>query len=331
MSIAPRITLVTEAYNLAEGQSEAAFLRALQAVDKIAAARKDVDVIVLDPSVDHLASPIVEAHFPHFSPFSVPGLSYDGQKNAAAQAARGEYLVFLDGDCTPVRDTWLDEITLPLSFPHVHAVAGLTLYDDFSLTGKAMSVLDFGFLFEARRGAPLGCYASNNVAFRLATYLKIPAPDDGLLRSYCYKHAQLMLRAKVPVFNNPRAFAVHELPNVEKERLRRGYDHVAALWSDPALPLASQLEASEGLAHHILQENFDCALLRMLQAPPELGIRVTEHSALAAEIRKLMQIDKQGVLDALAEGARTGRNEQTREIHRSLKLTPKPNETLLTD
>lgn len=242
MTLTPRITLVTEAYNLAEGQSETSFLRALNAVAEIAARRPDVEVVVLDPSPGNLAKPILANRFPQFTASAVPGLSYDGQKNLAARQGNGELLVFLDGDCKPFRQNWLETIIEPLMLPQVHGVGGLTLYDDFSVTGKAMSILDFGFLFDAPEGVILGCYASNNVAFRRDTYLRFPAPDEGLLRSYCYKHAQLMQRSGVPVRSNPRAFVLHELPEIEKERMRRGYDYVAALWADPMLPLAGELE-----------------------------------------------------------------------------------------
>lgn len=319
MAPSPRISLVTEAYNLAEGQSEGAFVRALRAVADIAARRPDVEVIVLDPSADGLAAPILAAHFPQFKALAVPGLSYDGQKNKAAREARGAFLVFLDGDCAPVHDSWIDEIVEPLMVPDVHAVGGLTLYDDFSLTGKAMSILDFGFLFDAPQGVQLGCYASNNVAFRRETYNRLPAPDEGVLRSYCYKHAQLMQRSGVPVFSNPNAFVLHELPDIEKERLRRGYDYVAALWADPALDLTGELESSQAFIDQVLMENYHFAKARMLAAPPELGLSSADHPALLAEFSRLMAIDARGVADALAEGLANGRTAQARKIHHSLK------------
>ena len=94
----PRITLVTEAYNLAEGQSEASFVRALQTVLQIGQRYPDVEVIVLDPTHEHVAQPILAARFPQLKALHVPGMTYDGQKNAAALAAQGEFLVYLDGD-----------------------------------------------------------------------------------------------------------------------------------------------------------------------------------------------------------------------------------------
>jgi Glycosyl transferase family 2 len=320
MAVSPRITLVTEAYNLAEGQSEAAFLRALRAVSEISARRNDVEVIVLDPSDQNLARPILAERFPQFVALHVPGMSYDGQKNHAAIRGRGTYLVFLDGDCVPVRNDWLDEITRPFDNPNVHGVGGLTLYDDFSLTGKAMSILDFGFLFEARRGQPLGCYASNNVAFRRESYLRLPAPDDGILRSYCYKHAQMMLRAQIPVMSNPNAFVLHELPDIEKERLRRGYDYVAALWSDPELDLAADLADTPEFAAKVLKVNLEYAVSRMLAAPLELGLTLADRHNLAAEFDRLMKIDAQGLALAQREGALNGRNARARELHHTLKM-----------
>ena len=44
------VSVVTEAYNLAEGQSEAAFLRAVEAITKMAEHTKSVEILVMDPS-----------------------------------------------------------------------------------------------------------------------------------------------------------------------------------------------------------------------------------------------------------------------------------------
>jgi hypothetical protein len=44
----------------------------------------------------------------------VPGKTYDGQKNALAIAAQGEFLVYLDGDCVPCSDDWLERLLSPL-------------------------------------------------------------------------------------------------------------------------------------------------------------------------------------------------------------------------
>lgn len=268
----PSVTLVTEAYNLAEGQSEGAFVRALQTVWKIGERYPGVEIVVLDPTHEHVAAPILAAHFPRLKALHVPGMTYDGQKNAAARAAQGEFLVFLDGDCVPQSDDWLEIILAPFTRPDVHAVGGLTIYEGNDVTSQAMTVMDFGFLFEPDAHGFLGCYASNNVAFRLSTYLTVMAPDDGVMRSYCYKHAQLLARAGTPVHAHHDAKVFHELPDVRKERLRRGYDHAAALWEDPVLSGAARIALDDAFISSVLDEQAALAFSRLENAPAFLGI-----------------------------------------------------------
>jgi hypothetical protein len=228
------VLLVTEAYNLAEGQSEEAFLRAVAAIDCIAAKRGNVTIAVVDPTVDGVAKPLLAGSHPHIEVWSLPNQNYDGQKNSIAQSASSDLIVYLDGDCHPLHDTWLDTLIAPFSDLEVSAVGGLTYYDDFSVTGIAMSILDFGYLY-GESGQNLGCYASNNVAFRRETLCVMPIPHDGEMRCQCYKHAQLLQRANKSVRLAAEAVVLHELPDVEKERFRRGYDHVSAIWHDPQL------------------------------------------------------------------------------------------------
>ena len=58
------VSLVTAAYNLAEGQSEAAFLRAVEAITKMAEHTKSVEILVMDPSEKNIAANILKRHSP---------------------------------------------------------------------------------------------------------------------------------------------------------------------------------------------------------------------------------------------------------------------------
>jgi hypothetical protein len=69
------VSLVTEAYNLAEGQSEAAFLRAVEAITKMAEHTKSVEILVMDPSEKNIAANILKRHFPQVKSLHVPGQS----------------------------------------------------------------------------------------------------------------------------------------------------------------------------------------------------------------------------------------------------------------
>jgi hypothetical protein len=307
-----RITLVTEACNMAEGQSTDAFVRAVLSVEKIRRRYSEVDVIVLYPTVERIAEPILAERFPGMHCLHVPGKTYDGQKNPAAIAGQGEFSVYLDGDCVPCSDDWLQRLLSPLLELGVHAVGGLTLYEGNDLTSKAMSILDFGFLFVPAADGTLGCDASDNIAFRRASYLEVMAPDVGLLRCYCSKQAQLLARAATPVHARHSAFIGHELPDVRKERTRRGYDYVAALWADPVLESAGKLSCNQAVAQELLQSHLCLSLTRLKAAPPELGVRPCDRPELAAEMQRLMTLDLQGVFEALEAGAANGLDSRTR-------------------
>ena len=306
---------------MAEGQSRDAFVRALQSVDGIRQRHADVEVMVLDPTPEHLARPILGDHFQGMQCLHVPGQSYDGQKNAAALAVQGEFLAFLDGDCVPTSEDWLEHLLRPFARSDVHAVGGLTLYEGEGITAKAMTVLDFGFLFSPARDGTLGCYASNNVAFRRASYLQVMAPDEGALRSYCYKHAQLMSRSGMPVHAQHSALVRHELPDIEKERTRRGYDYVAALWADPLLPESAALVCSHQFARKLVGYNAMLALTRLGAAPPALAISQSNAAPIATEIRRLMALDLRGALEALEIGEARGLNARTRAAHAEWRAT----------
>jgi len=314
-----RISLVTEAYNLAEGQSEAAFRRALQTLQALAARADDAEVLVVDPSPGGAGRTIVAEAGAGFRYLELPGVSYDSQKNRAVEEASGEVVVFLDGDCRPAADSWLACLMSAFANPRVEGVAGLTLYDDRSLLGKAMSVLDWGYLFRPP-GAVVGCYASNNVAFRRATWLACP-PADGQIRCNCYAHAQALIRAGRPLVMQPAALALHELPDVRAERWRRGYDLVGACWSDPQLPETEWLEPSEQRVEQFMALNRKLDEQRLREAPMALRITPEEQPRIWTAMTGLRLIDREGVRAALEEGEARGWNAAAKAARRR-SLTP---------
>ena len=306
-SNASSVLIVTEAYNLAEGQSETAFLRAVSEIELLAASHPNVRIAVVDPTVEGIASPLLSKTFPDIEVWHLPSQTYDGQKNFIGRSAQSELIVFLDGDCRPFQTSWLKAIVSPFADPFVSAVGGLTLYDDFSLTGIAMSVIDWGYLF-GPAGHSLGCYASNNVAFRREALLETPIPHDAEMRCLCYKHSQLLERKSKPVILQPSALVLHELPDVEKERLRRGYDHVAALWADPQLEETSWLWDPKSAGPRLLFRNWDLALERLRKAPSLLNVSRIGYKNVADEISRLMKLDVLGIAKAIEFGESNGLN-----------------------
>ncbi len=313
----PSVLLVTEAYNISEGQSEAAFLNAVSEIADIAARYPHVEVAVADPTPMGVAKPLLVRKHPNVKVWHLPEQSYDGQKNFIAQNSTHDIVVYLDGDCRPLRKNWFEKILAPFADPAVSAVGGLTLYDDFSITGMAMTILDFGFLF-GTSGMSLGCYASNNIAFRRDTLFTIPMPPDQFMRSACYKHAQLLERAGKAIRLANEAVVLHELPDIAKERHRRGYDHVMALWVDPYLK-ETQLLANPHTAAAALQLlNYNAALERLKKAPPELGLEREDEEAVKEKIAWLMDIDWLGIEEALAFGEANGLNAKAVKEHNAL-------------
>jgi len=260
-----------------------------------------MDPIVMDPTRGTKVAELVAKH-PRLKRLAIPGAAYEVQKNAVCRQSESEFVVFMDGDCAPVHPDWIERILKPFEVPQVSAISGLTIYDDDSLVGKAMSVLDFGFLYVPDR-APLDCYVSNNVAFRRSVLLDTPIPEEGVLRSYCYKHAQLLKRQGKAVRLCSSALMRHELPNVNKERRRRGYDYVSALWADPKLHEAQWLEQDEPkvFLEKILAHNLEWAERRLAVAPDALNLSVSESEQVRQQFQRLLEIDRGGVVEALKE------------------------------
>lgn len=234
------ITLVTEAYNHGEGQSLDALRRALGALELSIANRLDREAVLVDSGRNPRIARLLQEEFPSIRHLQCPVEDYESFKEFAAIHARGRIVAYLDGDCVPASDEWLDRLVAPLRAGTATATCGTTIYEGGGVVTALATIMDFGFLIDSRGGA-IGCYASNNVAFlrsrRIATC--VPA---GPMRCRCYAHAQILQREGDPIIHVPEAVVLHELPGLFSERYRRGYDVVAAYWVDPLLPGAQLLQ-----------------------------------------------------------------------------------------
>lgn len=233
MTAGPSISLIVEAYNLHEGQSLAALRRALDAAFGLARTTDGAcEVLLVQPDVTADLDALV-ARYAQLRRVLAPGAGYDALKDAGAQAARGDVVVYLDGDCVPDGPDWLDRLTQPIRRGEALATCGTTLYEGGGIVAALSSVLDFGFVAEGT-GGPVGCYTSNNVAFARALRVAV-CPPTTPLRCACYAHAQTLARRGQPVWHVPQALVWHEPPPFFKERLRRGHDLVGVCWTDPLL------------------------------------------------------------------------------------------------
>lgn len=231
-------SIVTESFNVLEGMEVESLRRSLRAATACVESAAEPGEVLL---VDVAGGPEIESllkDFPDVRQVSCPGLDYDAAKNRGARHARGEYLIFLDGDCAPA-DGWMEALLRPLRNGESIATCGFTAYAG-RRWAALQTLLDFGFLLP-RSERPVGCYACNNWAVRRAELIAMPIPEEAL-RCSCYPHAQRLKRRGTPVHLVPDAIVTHDLPPFWKERTRRGWDLVAVCWADPALPEARLLE-----------------------------------------------------------------------------------------
>jgi hypothetical protein len=228
----PEVTILVESFNHGEGSSLERLMATLRPAVAAARAHGSAEVLLADPVEDPELTSTLAREAPEVRRIGAPGGSYDEAKMKASAVGRGKYVVFLDGDCIPVEEGWLSAHLSALR-AGAGASCGLTRYEG-GFIQKVLSVMDFGFLLPPTE-REVSCYASNNVGFERELLLSCPVPDGGM-RCNCYAHAQELHRRGIPARLTPDAVVEHEAKPFWKERLRRGYDHVAAIWADPALP-----------------------------------------------------------------------------------------------
>lgn len=316
-----KVTLITEAYNITEGQSTEALRRTIAFIDRYLTGNPDAEALLLDSSEDQLAKSLLEGTHPAWRHIGSPNTGYDQLKDLAAEEARGEYLCYLDGDCIPESTDWVDQILQPILEGTCEAAGGFTIYEGDSVMAHACSVLDFGFLLDGGDG-PLGCYASNNIAFTRRLRLASRPPQTGM-RCTCYAHAQQLIRDGAPIRFAPKARAYHELPSVRKERFRRGYDHIASSWTDPRIGTTPMLDGSETeVLQRFQTQQLELARQRHRLYRERVPLDESVHLGIAKLLPRLVALERYGLRAAHREGAASGKTRQALEAHRKTK--PKP-------
>jgi hypothetical protein len=291
----PEASLVVETYNVEEGTGLDRLRLALRAAFASAGGTA-LEVLLADVSPGARVGAAVASEFPDLVVVAAPGATYDGAKAAAARAARGRFVAYLDADCRP-DPGWLERLLAPLRRGEAVAVGGFTRYEGGFLAAVE-SVLDFGFLLPRRR-RPVGCYASNNSAFLRDALLACPVPD-GPLRCHCYAHAQRLLRSGRPVLLVPDAACTHELPPFFRERVRRGRDLVVACRVDPALPEARFLRWGPLGAFRFYGANVRLDWRRLALGGRDAGLRAWQVPLAALAVPLVRLVDLVGIAAALA-------------------------------
>ena len=291
-------SLVVETYNYREGTSLESLRNALRVATSLPAPADGMEVLLADVTQEPKIAAVLEDEFPSVRRIDGAGLGYDEAKALAAREARGRYIVYLDCDCIP-EPGWFEKLLAPLVEGRAVASGGFAYYPGGFFT-SLYSMMDFGFLIPHRE-RHLGCYASNNSAFVRQVLLDIPEPA-GPMRCRCYAHAQELARRGKPVLLAAGARVRHEPPPFLRERLRQGYDMVAACWVDPRLPEARLLSYRVAAAplFYLKRVRLDWRTLR--KHADELGFGVAGRAIAYPMVALLRLIDFIGMLAALAMG-----------------------------
>jgi hypothetical protein len=313
-----RVTLITEAYNITEGQSTSALRRTIGFIDRYLSAHPDAEAILLDSSEEQLAKSLLSGSPGSWRYICSPGTGYDQLKDIAAREAHGDFLCYLDGDCIPDSSEWVDLILQPILDGKTEAVGGFTIYEGGSAMAHACSILDFGFLLEGI-DRHLGCYASNNIAFTRRLRL-ISCPPESVMRCTCYAHAQQLIRDGSPIRFEPKARVYHELPSVKKERFRRGYDHIASSWVDPLISSTPLLEHSESeVLQRFYNKQLDLAHKRHQIYRKLVQLDEDIHAEIGRLLPRLVAIERFGLRKAYREGAATDKTQAALATHRKTR------------
>ena len=230
--VRPEVSIIVESYNHGEGSSLERLALSLRAALGTARDYGSAEVLLADSSGDPEVVAMIQRELPQVRRVDATGHPYDEAKSVTASQARGDYVLFLDGDVIPDREDWAARQVSALR-NGAAATCGLTRYEPGFLSALC-TVMDFGVLFPIEE-RDVRCYTSNNSGFRAETLRNCPVPV-GTLRCNCYHHADLLRRRGTPVRLLTDAAVTHEDQPFWEERYRRGHDQIGACWDNPELP-----------------------------------------------------------------------------------------------
>jgi hypothetical protein len=287
--------VIVESFNETEHSSVERLAGTLEAAQRAAEEHGGARVVLADGGGNPSVAALLAERFPGIERRPAEVYDYDHAKRSAAAALDADIVVYLDGDCRPA-DGWLPALVEPITSGKAVASAGFTTYEGGWLS-PVLSVMDFGFLLP-REERPLGCYSSNNAAFAAPALAETPAPD-GDMRCRCFAHAQLFERKGTPILMAPAARVRHEEVPLVKERLRRGWDLVAAARIDPELPEARWLPLGVRAAPLFWLDNVRWDSRRVLKSGGDMGLGPLGRLVAIPLMAAIRLIDLVGIVAAL--------------------------------
>jgi hypothetical protein len=213
----------------------------------------------IDPAVPRaaIASGLGKAAWPGtIELVAAPGKRYYEQKNAGAQLAKGEILVFLDSDVVP-DEGWLEGLLAALDDPSVDFVGGEAYHATETLHDRLFAAF-WGF---PTRRPSRGVYRrqsfyANNLAVRRETFLANPFPDAAAYRGQCAALAKAIRGKGIAVYRQGASAVSHPPPSGARtfvvRALCQGHDTVywkgrskfgALLHTNPAVSILRWLRA----------------------------------------------------------------------------------------
>lgn len=174
----PAVSIVVVSdYGTSDHEAVADLTRTLKALGK-QKYTVDHEVLLVEESgqADRIRQQLAEFEG-EFTMVAAGGTSSYDLKNAGANAARGDVIVLLDGDCAPHED-WFTHMWRALrDHPEADVVSGRTLYQDKGVIGRIMALLDRTYI-EASRPGKVSYISNNNAAFRRDVLLRHPLGNE---------------------------------------------------------------------------------------------------------------------------------------------------------
>ena len=190
-------------------------------------------ILVVDQGVsaDDLAA--AARRFPGVRIASSAATNYFAGKNAGVAASSGEFVVLLDGDCTPAADCI--ERLIGRFEPGVAAVAGRVRYSGSSWAARTFSVPDFAYIVADRDGQASGINLSC-AAIRREVIEANPLEETIARNGGCYLLFHRLRQGGARILYEPGAVALHRLDfrgvGFVGKHFGRGYDNVSVLRAD---------------------------------------------------------------------------------------------------
>jgi len=220
----PRVSIVVPIRNGREVISEC--IEALLAQDFPAGQR---EILVVDNGSTDRTAEVVRSYPVTY--LSEPRRGVSNARNRGIEAARGEIVALLDGDCVPNRE-WLRELLEPFEEPAVGCVAGELGHGPIATAAQRQSARILGNWQRYATSASLPYLVTANTAFRRAVLDRVGRFDPRMTRAQDVDFGRRLNElGDVRVVYRPGASALHSHPASQRAFFRQqlGWAHGAGL------------------------------------------------------------------------------------------------------